>query len=434
MRSVIPKVSVIVPVHNTEPYLFQCLSSIVRQSLMEWELICIDDGSTDGSLDIMQSIAESDNRVKILTRKTASGSAAVPRNMGLKQARGEYVIFLDADDYFDKFLLEKLYNCAVKVQADLVMCDNYVIETETGRISTEYSELHRERIPSLEFFSYKDIPNSIFQISNAAAWHRLIKKKILDDTGLVFQEGTPILDDMFFVNAVLIMAKRVSVIYDRLIYYRVQRPGAQTTQISMHKDSVFKVFYRLNTYLIQQKIYHTVKKSLQEWTISTMWWWLYSIHEFESFVSMYRLYQQKYLKELKLLDADVSAIRSEVVRDFFYKLKNDSQLPIPFNILEAVLPTHANIILYGAGRVGRRMYALIKGYDKANLCLWCDKNAENMQDERIKHPREMQSCSYDAVIIAIRDKMVVQSAIRELENYGVDKNVIFTLDGKVRAK
>lgn len=428
VQNAMPEISVVIPVHNTEPYLMQCLLSVVQQSFSNWELICIDDGSTDGSLNIMQSIARADNRVRILIRKTASGSAAIPRNMGLKQARGKYIIFLDADDYFDEYLLEKLYNQAEKTQADLVMCDNYIIEAETGDISSTSTELHKEYLPELEVFSYKDIPEKIFQISNAAAWHRLIKKKILDDTGLVFQEGTPSLDDMFLVNAVLIMAKRISIIRDRLVYYRVLRPGAQTTRISKHKESFFKVFSKLNSYLMKQGVYDDVKDSLQLWTLGTMYWWLYSIHDVDIFIDLYKLYQRKYLYKLNLLDVDVDNLGSKYLQDFYCRMKNDSRLPFPFDVVSNISSQYSKIAIYGAGKIGKRLYALLEKYDKVEVSMWCDRNFNIMNDKRIISPLALKSREYDAVIIAIRDEDIVCEVKDKLENWGIEVEKIYTVD------
>ena len=106
-RRVNPKVSVIVPVHNTERYLRQCLDSLVRQTLREIEIICIDDGSSDGSLAILMDYAALDSRVRVIEQEGAGAGAA--RNVGLDVALGEYVIFLDSDDFFELCMLEEAY-------------------------------------------------------------------------------------------------------------------------------------------------------------------------------------------------------------------------------------------------------------------------------------------------------------------------------------
>ena len=93
------KVSVIIPVYNVEPYLKQCMDSVVGQTLKDIEIICVDDGSTDGSLDILREYAAEDNRIQIIEQKNAGAGAA--RNNGMRHATGKYLSFLDSDDFFE---------------------------------------------------------------------------------------------------------------------------------------------------------------------------------------------------------------------------------------------------------------------------------------------------------------------------------------------
>lgn len=114
-----PLVSVIVPVYNAERHLTECISSICNQTLQNIEIILVDDGSTDSSLSIINEFAGKDNRIKVLHQNRRF--AGVARNHGLQYAQGEYVIFLDADDFFDKTLLENAYYTAHINDADIVL-------------------------------------------------------------------------------------------------------------------------------------------------------------------------------------------------------------------------------------------------------------------------------------------------------------------------
>lgn len=117
------KVSVIIPVYNSEAYLKECLDSVVHQTLQDIEIICVDDGSTDASMDILQKYAQKDERFRILEQQHLGGGAA--RNLGLKEAEGEYLSFLDSDDYFELDMLQKIYlRCKEKKRmwVSLVLC------------------------------------------------------------------------------------------------------------------------------------------------------------------------------------------------------------------------------------------------------------------------------------------------------------------------
>ena len=142
-----PKISVIIPVYNTEKYLHQCLDSVVNQTLKELEIICVDDGSTDSSLEILKEYAQKDNRFTILTQKNLH--AGVARNAGLTVAKGEYVHFLDSDDYLYSNVYKKLYNCLVDNNLDLIkfkakIFDNATYENQSHNWTELKSEIFKD--------------------------------------------------------------------------------------------------------------------------------------------------------------------------------------------------------------------------------------------------------------------------------------------------
>ena len=115
-----PKVSVIIPVYNVEAYLRQCLDSVVNQTLKDIEIICVDDGSTDGSAAILKEYATKDERIKILTQSNSGAGAA--RNAGIARATGEWITFSDADDWIEPDAIEKMVAAAQREDADCVCC------------------------------------------------------------------------------------------------------------------------------------------------------------------------------------------------------------------------------------------------------------------------------------------------------------------------
>lgn len=126
------KISVIVPVYNVENYLRECLESIINQTLKEIEILCIDDCSTDNSYSILEEYAKKDNRI-ILIKNLENKGGGYNRNIGIKEARGEYISFIDSDDYVLKDYLENLYNTAKKYNSDIVNTLNiktYIEETK----------------------------------------------------------------------------------------------------------------------------------------------------------------------------------------------------------------------------------------------------------------------------------------------------------------
>ena len=108
------KVSVIIPVYNAEKYLEECLDSLLRQTFTDMEIICVDDGSTDSSAEILKRFQEKDRRIRVLFQENQY--AGIARNNGMKIAQGEYLLFLDADDFFEDTLLEKIYSQGKKME------------------------------------------------------------------------------------------------------------------------------------------------------------------------------------------------------------------------------------------------------------------------------------------------------------------------------
>ena len=120
------KVSVVIPVYNTQKYLDQCLGSILFQTYRNLEIICVNDGSTDNSLAILQKYAKFDKRIKIIDQKNMGISPA--RNEGMKVATGEFIIFFDSDDFFDSTMMEEMVMKAEEYDADIAVCSYSVFD------------------------------------------------------------------------------------------------------------------------------------------------------------------------------------------------------------------------------------------------------------------------------------------------------------------
>ena len=147
-----PKVSVIIPVYNTEKYLRECLDSVVNQTLRDIEIICVDDGSTDASPEILRKYAEKDSRVQVFTQEKSNAGAA--RNVGLSKAAGEYLAFLDSDDYYELSMLEHMLACAQERAADVVVCRYHTCCENTGKTSHSCWGVKMDRLPAKKVFSY----------------------------------------------------------------------------------------------------------------------------------------------------------------------------------------------------------------------------------------------------------------------------------------
>lgn len=222
-------VSVIIPVYNAERYLRECLDSVLGQTLKSIEVICVDDGSTDGSLKIIEEYAEKDSRIKIIKQKNLFAGAA--RNNGMKAASGKYYAFWDADDRFEPGALEILFNRCEKKRADLCLCGAYVFSDGSKRRVVDETVLRKRFLPRQSVFSIENYPEYIFNITARAPWNKIIKASFLKENGIKFQNFQNA-NDTYFSMICMFYAKRITYVEKPLVNYRVNNSESITGKAS----------------------------------------------------------------------------------------------------------------------------------------------------------------------------------------------------------
>lgn len=214
------RVSVVVPVYNVAPYLRQCLDSLVGQTLREIEIICVDDGSTDGSGAILDEYAEKDPRVKAIHQPNAGAGAA--RNAGLARATGEYLFFCDPDDWCAPDLLAQMADCARSVSADVVLAGYTKVDAASGRVIGTHPP-HR-RWPQDSVFSGHDVRNRVFNLARHTVWDKLFRREFVLANGIRFQPVRHY-NDMLFCDLSLGLARRMTVLPVTGYMHVLSRPG-----------------------------------------------------------------------------------------------------------------------------------------------------------------------------------------------------------------
>ena len=204
-------ISVIVPVYNAEKYLDRCIGSIAGQTYSELEIILVNDGSTDHSLDICKNWEEKDNRIKVVDQK--NGGVSRSRNRGIHMAHGQYIVQVDSDDYMSATMIEHMYSLLKKDDSDLVICDfekgseeNYVFSKECGR--TEIIE-PREAFRRMYM-------NDWNKLRFVVPWAKLYKKELFD--GLSYPDGK-IFEDIYLTHHLISRCKTISILDEKLVYY-----------------------------------------------------------------------------------------------------------------------------------------------------------------------------------------------------------------------
>ena len=220
-----PKISVIVPVYNVEGYLRKCLDSILNQTFANIEIICVNDGSTDGSRKILEEYKNKDSRIKIVDKENGGLSSA--RNAGMKTAKGEFYSFIDSDDWIDITMLEKLYNNITEFNSDISICAVHQFD-ETKQMIDDSNPYYTLGYFNSSFdnraFSYKDTKPFIMDVC-VMAWNKLYRRSLIDECSAEFPDGLIFEDGPFFFS-IFFKTNRVSIVREFLYYYRINRKNS----------------------------------------------------------------------------------------------------------------------------------------------------------------------------------------------------------------
>lgn len=251
-----PKVSIIVPVYNADDYLTECLDSLKNQSLTSIEIICVNNGSTDNSKLIIQKYIKLDPRFHLINIPPSNAGAA--RNAGLQEAHGEYLSFIDADDFCELNMFELLYQSASANHSDIVICEFRTYDNLSHQYNDKTSGIAKN-IKS-EAFTPTSIKTNIFGAFKNCPWNKLFKRDFIITHQLKFQE-IPRGNDIYFTYLSLVQATKISVIRLPLINYRVNnQKSLQNTNISSPL-SFMDAFKYVKNQLIVHNIYQIYEQS-----------------------------------------------------------------------------------------------------------------------------------------------------------------------------
>lgn len=225
------KVSVIIPVFNVEKYLKECLNSLINQTLNDIEIICIDDCSTDNSLKILQEYAKKDDRIKVFEQKENKGQG-VARNFGITLAQGEFITFVNPDDYIETTMYEKMYAQAKTLNSDVVMCDIQKYFEKTNKLEATKSFRNYKNIYKSELANLRPKTNlekaeisKLILISPNYSWNKVYKRDFILKNNIKFS-NTRTYQDVVFGLSALIFAKRISYIDEHLYIYRIRETSS----------------------------------------------------------------------------------------------------------------------------------------------------------------------------------------------------------------
>lgn len=235
-----PKISVIIPIYNAEKYLSDTLESVLSQSFTGFEVIAVNDGSTDGSLGLLKIYAERDSRIRIIDKPNTGVSDT--RNVAIKAAKGEYLAFLDADDVYAENYLKRMYGVAEERDADIVVCSYLTF---------------RGNVPSFSRGDRAEAkPVAVRELLNTGLmtplWAKLIKKSVVTKNKIAFDTNLAFGEDLFFSWKACLVSSGTVMIEDKLYGYRMSADGATSRYHDRLYEKYKSAFDDLKAYANKQ--------------------------------------------------------------------------------------------------------------------------------------------------------------------------------------
>lgn len=285
-----PIVSIIVPIYNEAEYLPACLDSLLEQTLKDIEIICIDDGSTDSTPQILEQYRQTDSRIKVIT--TANRGAGAARNEGLKVARGEWLAFCDADDFMSPYALEHAVAAGNRYGTTVVCFDREYCESNAdASIVAETSTKKETKIKKPSDFS------NIFAEMIGLVTNKLFLHSFVSENNITFQE-IYIREDAFFCFSACLLSERIAVMDEKLYYYR-NVEGSQSRKMNHDIEDVYAFLKGVLDFLDRENLYEQYKRAFVNFSVEHIAYSLSTVYP-ENYVQVYNDVQKRWLSDLRL--------------------------------------------------------------------------------------------------------------------------------------
>ncbi len=375
------KISIIVPVYNIDKYIDECIQSIVNQTLKDIEIITVDDGSTDNSLNILKNWSKKDKRIKVIHKE--NGGVTSARYTGILSASGKYVGFVDGDDYISNNMYENLYKAAVENEVDAVYCESYYVrnfdKTDIVSKNTEVGLYCGNKLNLLteNMFDYKNNLNG--GLLESICCNIYNKSKFIS---VIRELPTEIKtsEDITCLYCFTTICEKIFILNTPYYYYRRRQNSA-----------CYKIYENFFTDI--DKNWHFLKKYAKNRDTLLKEFKMYIIHKTLSF----RIFS----------DRDLS----------FYLFPYEK------------IKKGSNIVLYGAGSVGISYLKQIKETKYCNITLWTDTKFQNLSNEKylIEDPDKIKEIDYDYILVSVLSKGFSDGIKNSLiTKYNIDENKIIT--------
>lgn len=237
-------ISVVVPVYNAEKYLDKCIQSIINQKYSNLEIILVDDGSKDNSLELCKKYAENDKRIKVIHKE--NGGVSTARNSGIEAVSGDFIAFIDSDDYIDENMYFNMIQKVSEYDCDVVMCDCYKVNSDKKEVFTHdiRSGFYNKKHLYKEYFDKSLMLDSINYPATISNCVMLIRADIIKDNKLEYKEGIKFSEDLLFGSRVMYYANSFYYLKGECYYNYINNPTSTTNTYYEKKWDNFISLYK----------------------------------------------------------------------------------------------------------------------------------------------------------------------------------------------
>ncbi len=377
-----PLISVIVPIYNVELYLRECIESILNQCYQELEVILVDDGSTDGCHEICKEYEKLDKRIKLISKE--NGGVVSARKIGLLAAKGEYIGYVDADDWIDEEMYQKMYEEGIEKGADLICVSSYKIYAngmkEKYRLGLKSGLYDKNDVRKLILPNWIKREKFFEWLVPLQPWRHLCKRELLWNNQLKVDDRIVMGEDIACFFPCYLQTERLCII-DKCLYNYRQRNNSAKTALPEKKNIGYKILYKQICQCIEE--FGFIGEVLKQQACFVLYFIM--------------LMASNYLF-----------------------LENDDST-FPFNV-----PRHSKVVIYGAGVFGKNIYSSFKEMDICNIQLWVDSDYK--KNKNVVTPMKILEEEYDYVLLAVLNAKTRDSIRMELINLGVSEKKIADID------
>ena len=307
------KISVVMPIYNAGEYLSRAIDDVLKQTLNDFELICVNDGSTDDSFDILEDLHQNDERITLISEKNFGPSVA--RNKGLSCASGKYIMFLDADDMFDHTLLERLYEIAERDNLDIAVTGFDIYNDSQNRIFPAADEPDAAIFAGGAVTSKNEHPDHILSSTTGYVWNKLFRASFLRDKKLAFDPDLYVFEDVHFVCCAMATAERVGMTEGKLVHHRIYSEQSRATLFRKYYGQVPVVYSKIKEFLMQRGMYVPLKTGYLNLSAGRCYK-IYNLLWNDGKERLWNMLHTRYAAELDWLTIEKTAYESEEVCEF----------------------------------------------------------------------------------------------------------------------